>query len=101
MMRVELSMGTILHRLESGKRWWPAEIGLRFLGLCLLRLCAAAVAFLSRLIHQSPLHAVRPIEMLIAAVVFLSWSLGCALLFQGPELFRLADLPARHWRSPL
>lgn len=93
-------MGTILNRFERGVRWWPAEIVLRCAGLCLLRLCAAIIAPLSRLLHQPP-HATRPVEFAVAALAFLAWSFGSALLLEGSALFKLADLPARHWHPLL
>ncbi len=39
-------MGKILRRLESGERWWAAEIVLRSFGLILLSLCAADALWL-------------------------------------------------------
>lgn len=91
-------MGRMMRRLESGERWWAAEIALRSFGLALLGLCAASVIWLYRLVHQPPPHDPRPLEFLAALIVFLSWSLGWSFLVEGPGLFKLIELPARHWR---
>ena len=92
-------MGEIIRRLESGERWWAAEIVLRALGLALLGLCAAASLWLYRLVHQPPQpHSARPIEFLAGLIAFLGWSLGWALLIVGPGLFKLVPVSRRYWR---
>lgn len=94
-------MGMILNRLQSGERWWPAEVTLRGLGLGLLGLCAEVVTWLARVLHHVPPHATRPVELLAAGGAFLACSCGVALLVEGPALFALVDLPVRHWQSTL
>jgi hypothetical protein len=91
-------MGRIMHRLESGERWWAAEFVLRTLGLALLGLCALSALWLYRSTHLPPPHDGRPLEYLAALVAFLSWSLGWAFLMEGPGLFKLIPVPARYRR---
>jgi hypothetical protein len=94
-------MVRILSRLESGERWWAAEIVLRALGLALLGLCAAASLWLYRSMHQPPTHEPHVLEWAGAVVVFVSWSAGGALLTVGPGLFERIEVPARYARFPL
>ncbi len=91
-------MGRILRRLESGERWWAAEIALRSLGLALLGLCAAAAFWLSDDVRQPQYHEPTPLDFAAALLVFLGWSLGGALLVVGPGLFKLVPVPPRHRR---
>ena len=91
-------MGRIMRRLESGERWWAAEIALRSFGLGLLCLCAASALWLYRSAHQPPPHGARVLEYGAALTAFMSWSLGCAFLVEGPGLFKLVPLPPRHRR---
>ena len=91
-------MGRIMRRLESGKRWWAAEIVLRSFGLALLGLCATAASWLYRSVHQPPPHGTHALEYGAALVTFLSWSGGCSFLFEGPGLFKLLPVPARYQR---
>lgn len=94
-------MEMIRDHLARGERWWPAEVMLRVLGVLLLGLCAQVLGWLSRVLHQVPPHATRPVELLAAGAVFLACSCGVALLVEGPALFALVDLPVRHWQSTL
>jgi hypothetical protein len=94
-------MGQIMRRLESGERWWAAEIVLRSFGLSLLALCAATALWLCRSVHQPPAHSARALEYGAALVAFLSWSLGWAFLVEGPGLFKLIPVPPRHRRFNL
>ena len=91
-------MGRIMRRLETGERWWAAEIALRSFGLALLGLCAASALWLYRSAHQPPLHDARAFEYGAALVAFMSWSLGGALLVEGAGLFKLIPVPPRHRR---
>lgn len=89
-------MANVKSRLESGEKWWGAEIVLRSFGLFLLGLCSRQVSWLSTALHQPMIHGARPMEVVVAAAIFLSGSIGFALLLEGAGLFRLVDLPARH-----
>ncbi len=91
-------MNEIMHRLESGERWWPAEIALRSLGAALLALCLAAALWLYRSYQSPPAQGPRPSECMAAIAAFLGWSLGWAFLVEGPRLFKLVPLPPRHRR---
>ena len=84
-----------MHRLESGERWWAAEIILRSFGMALLGLCAVASVLLYRSVHQPPPHEARPIEFLEALLMVLGWSLGWSFLVVGPGLFKLVPVPGR------
>jgi len=88
----------ILRRLESGERWWAAEIVLRSLGLALLMLCAATASWLCSDVHQPQFREPRPLDFAAALLVFLGWSLGWALFVVGPGLFRLVPVPPRYRR---
>jgi len=90
-----------MRRLESGERWWTAEIVLRSLGIGLLTFCALAAHWLYVSAHQPPPHQARALEYGAALVAFLSWSLGWALLVEGPGLFKLIPVPPRHRRFNL
>jgi predicted small integral membrane protein len=94
-------MGKIMRRLESGERWWAAEIAFRLLGLVLLALCGGAALWLFRSVHLPPPHEARPLEYLGALLAFLSWSLGWACFVEGPGLFKLIPVPARYRRFDL
>jgi len=91
-------MGKIRRRLESGERWWAAEIVFRLIGLGLLALCAAAALWLYRSAHHPPPHAFSLAEVLAALVAIIAWSLGWCFLVEGPALFKLIDVPPRHRR---
>jgi hypothetical protein len=91
-------MSKIMRRLESGERWWTAEIALRSFGLVLLGFCAFAAMWLYRSVHASPAHVIAAFHYLVAALVFLSWSLGWCFLVEGPGLFKLIPVPPRHRR---
>jgi hypothetical protein len=88
---------SVIHRLETGERWWMAELVLRLAGLVLLGVCAVACFRLGRSIHQLPRHDASPLEGLAAALTYLSFSAGWALTLIGPALFRLVPMPKRSW----
>lgn len=91
-------MRQIMRRLESGERWWAAEIIFRATGVALLALCSFAALWLYRSVRQLPPHDGRALEYGAALVAFLSWSLGWSCLVEGPGLFKLIPVPARHRR---
>ncbi len=91
-------MGRIMRRLESGERWWAAEIVIRSAGLGLLALCAVAALWLCRSVHLPPPHEPRLRDYGAALAAFLGWSLGWACLVEGPGLFKLIPVPSRYRR---
>ena len=94
-------MSKILRRLESGERWWAAEVVLRATGLALLALCVALSLMLYRSVHQPPAHEPQALDYAGALAVFVSWSSGGALLAVGPGLFERITLPGRYARFPV
>ena len=88
-------MRKIRHRLESGERWWAAEVVLRLTGLALLGACTAFGRVVVRLAGHPPPHQATPAEFAVAALAFVCLTSGLALLFEGPGLFRLLPMPPR------
>ena len=91
-------MGRIMRRLESGARWWAAEIVLRTFGLALFGLCALSAHWLYRSVHLATFSAPGLRDYGAALAAYLCWWLGGAFLCYGPGLFRLIDLPPRYRR---
>lgn len=91
-------MQTFLYRLERGAGGWPAQLSLRLGGALLLGLCALAVWALAVSMHRPPFHSASPAEFGEAISSVVTWSLGWALLIEGPGLFRLIPVPPRHVR---
>lgn len=89
-----MSASSLLRRLKRGERCWPAEIGLRGLGIALLGLCATLGAWLYRSLHAT-LTPAGALHYLGAMLAVACWSLGWALLAEGPGLFRLMPRPRR------
>lgn len=92
-------MGRMMQRLQSGERWLAAEIALRGFGLFMLALCALSTLCLYHAVHRPPVHH-QPdaIEFALALGAATGWSIGWSFLVEGPGLFRLVDVPARHGR---
>jgi hypothetical protein len=88
-------MGKIMARLETGDRWWAAEIVLRAIGLALLGLCALSAIWLHAAVQRPSSELSLALETAEAAGTFLCWSMGGALLTVGQGLFRLIDVPGR------
>lgn len=88
-------MVSIIRRLETGERWWAAEIVLRLAGLALLGVCAAAGLWVFRLANLPPPHQGTPLEFAGAAIAVVALSPGLALALEGPRLFRPVPLPPR------
>jgi hypothetical protein len=83
---------SIRQRLNSGERWWAAELVLRLVGLALLGGCAIAARAVIRLsAHQSG----TPLEFVVALLAFGCLTSGLALLMVGPGLFKLMPKPPR------
>lgn len=89
-----MSASAVLRRLERGERCWPAEIGLRGAGGLLLVLCVGLGGWLYRSLHltQGPAGVLHYSG---ATLAVLCWSLGWALLAEGPGLFRSMPRPPR------
>jgi hypothetical protein len=83
---------SIRQRLNSGERWWAAELVLRLLGLALLGGSALAVR---AVLHLTARQAGTPFEFVVALVAFVCLTTGLALLMAGPSLFRLMPMPPR------
>ena len=88
-------MREIRNRLESGERWWAAEIVLRVLGLSLLGAFAALWRVVVRSVGQLPPHQGTPAEFAVTALAFFCFSTGLALLIFGPGLFERVPMPPR------
>jgi hypothetical protein len=91
-------MRAFLRRLETGGCGWRMELGFRLSGVLLLAACAFAAWTLSLSLHRSSHHTVAPAEFGEAMFSVAAWALGWALLAEGPGLFRLCEIPARHAR---
>lgn len=72
---------------------WAAHVGLRIGGLILLATLWPQGLMLRRLVRASPL--VTPADVALAAIAFLSASLGVALLLLGPDLWKPVALSDR------
>jgi hypothetical protein len=91
------AVSRIWGRLESGERWWAAECVLRAIGGALLALSAAMAAWLHRTLPSAHSQAAG---FAAAALAVTCLSLGLALLFEGPGLFRLLPVPGRQAHFP-
>ncbi len=88
-------MREIGKKLESGERWWGAEVVLRSAGMLLLVASSALWRIVVRLVGLAPPHQGTPFEFAIAALAFVSLTSGLALAIEGPSLFRLLPMPPR------
>lgn len=86
-------MSSLLDRLRSGRRWWAAELVLRFAGLGLLAGCWYFARVAYRSIVPPPAHPATLAEFAICAGLFGLLSAGLALTIEGPGLFRLVPIP--------
>ncbi|MBB4839700.1 MULTISPECIES: hypothetical protein [Sphingomonas] len=91
-------MWVLLRRMEQGEGGWPAQLWLRFGGVLLLGACALAVWTLVVSMNRPPQHNATPAEFGEALSGVVAWTLGWALLIEGPGLFRLIPVPPRHIR---
>ena len=78
-------------------RHWSAQLGLRATGLALLAACWMEGRALGRLVTD-PNAARGPGALLLAALLFVSASLGMALAIVGPGLWKPVRLSAR-WQG--
>jgi hypothetical protein len=88
-------MNAIMRRLESGERWWAAEVALRAFGLVLLALCTAGTIWLYGSVHLPPAHEANAKELLAGFIAVGGWCLGWSFLVVGPGLFKLVPDPRR------
>lgn len=71
-----------------------AEVGLRGAGALLIAVCASLGSWLYRSLHLAP-HPPGALHYAGALLAASSWSLGWALLAEGPSLFRQVPRPRR------
>ena len=88
-----MPLNSIIDQLQRGKRYWPAELVLRAVGLVMLGFCALMVRIVYRMSNEPPPHYGTPLELVIAAVAVIALWAGLALTFAGPGLFRLVPKP--------
>ncbi|MHA6769867.1 hypothetical protein [Sphingobium ummariense] len=82
----------------STKPWyrtWKARIGLRLAGLTLLLATAADGRLLHHLVSLNATSGITPLELLLAALAFLSASAGMAMLLMGGRLWQPVPLSNR------
>lgn len=91
MARIKLAEG--LSALREGKRWWPAELVLRALGLLLLAGCWRLALVAHRTATTPVPHEAGIAELAVSAGVVLLLCSGVTLTFLGPGLFRDVPLP--------
>ena len=84
--------------LRAGRRWWPAEIGVRGLGLLLLAACWHVALIARRLAITPAFHPADLAELALCAAVVLLLCAGTTLTFAGPWLFRDVPLPPHFTR---
>lgn len=88
-------MRQMMDRLQSGERWWAAEILFRFLALALFWLAALCGRGLEHRVTLPPPHQASPAEFAIAAAGVVLGAGGLACLIEGPGLLRIVPLPRR------
>lgn len=97
MTRADLSQR--LAALRSGQRWWPAEAGMRGLGLMLLgEFWRLTLVARSMAVTPAPHPAGAADLAVCTAIVFLLCS-GLTLVLAGPGLFLDVPLPP-HFTRP-
>ena len=75
-----------------------ADLAFRITGASFVGMAAWVFRMLSRANGLSPPHEPEPIEMAAALLVFLSLSLGLALLLEGSGIVAAPPVPPRPWR---
>jgi hypothetical protein len=76
-------------------------VKIRLAGLALLIVAALAAHRLYYLVHSLPYDRTGPAHMILAAIAFMSASVGMAMLTLGPGLFRPASKPGERTDSNL
>lgn len=82
-------MHAVMRRLQSGERWWAAEVAFRLAGLVLLELDAISFRRLEQWVTRPPAHAATGPEFALSCLVVVFFSSALACLIEGPGLFRL------------
>lgn len=82
-----------LAMLRAGKRWWPAEIVMRALGLLSLFIAGCVILAEHRMAIAPVLHAPTLADLGLCALFILLLTLGLTLTFWGPGLIREIELP--------
>lgn len=85
--------------LRTGRRWWPAEIGMRGLGLLLLAGCWRLALVAHRMATTPAPHTAGLTELAVCTAVVLLLCGGLTLTFVGPGLFRDVPLPPHFTRN--
>lgn len=88
-------MSSILERFRLGQRCWPAECGLRSVGIALLAACGKMLVLAHRMISAPPSHQTTFAEFGLCAVAFFLLTSGLAFTLEGPGLFRWVPIPTR------
>lgn len=88
-------MSSVLDRLRQGQRYWPAEIGLRALGIGLLAACSKVLLLVHQMVTTPPSHQATVAEFGLCAVAFVALTCGLAFTIEGPGLFRWVPIPPR------
>lgn len=73
----------------------PSDIVIRLTGLSFLPVGALAIHTLYRLVHAGPFHDSTAAELGLAAVGFISFSLGSLLLALGAHIFDEVEISPR------
>ena len=82
-----------LAALRAGKRWWPAEIVMRAVGLLCLLAASRVILAEHRMAITPVLHDPTPADLGLCALFVALLSFGLMLSVWGPRLLRDVDLP--------
>lgn len=96
MVRITLSQR--LAGLRAGRRWWPAEIAIRGLGLLFLAACWRLAEVAHRMATTPSPHPAGLAELAVCAAVVVLLCGGLTLTFAGPRLFADVPLPPHFTR---
>lgn len=88
-------MRALSERLQSGQRWWAAELGLRALAVTLLAIAVTCFRHLELRFAGAAGFKPGLAEFGVAVIAFAATVAGLALLIEGPGLFRLVPYPRR------
>lgn len=88
-------MRAVMRRLQSGERWWAAEIAFRVVALVCFGLVVLCLLHLERSVDRLPAHEPTLAEFAVSGAGVVLFSAGIACLIEGPGLFRLIPDPRR------